>query len=87
MGNGLTQGEALQFRIGCRARPRVGPFRVSGATDGTASRKVRPYNDTFAAPLGLESGPIWIYRDSTQKPPEEDEFHPATKSTGDSPHR
>ena len=28
----------------CRARPRVGPLRVSGAREGKASRKVRPYN-------------------------------------------
>ena len=45
----------------------VGPDLVSGRSGcrapqrETASRKVRPYNETFAAPNDLESGPIWIY--------------------------
>ena len=42
----------------CRARPRVGPFRVPGATEQTASRKVRPYNESFAAQLCLDPGPF-----------------------------
>jgi len=48
-------------RLGCRARPRVGPFGGSGATEGTASHKVRPYNESFDALIGLGSGSIRVH--------------------------
>jgi hypothetical protein len=70
MGHGLTQGEALQFRIGVGPDLVSGRFGVSGAAEGAASRKVRPDNESIAALIGLgfvsirgSTAVLWIIRD------------------------